>query len=75
MVLLTITGLFFLGIFNLKFRQLAFTLILLLLFHGRFRRLLFTIIKLFILGLRHKSYYKNAFRNSKRIIKVIGKRE
>jgi hypothetical protein len=72
MVPLTIIGLFILGLCNLKFRELAFTLIFLLLFNGRFRRLLFKISKLFIFGLRKKSNRKNAFRNSKRLLKVIG---
>ena len=71
MVPLTIIGLFVLGIFNLKFRQLAFALTSLLLFNERFRRSTFAISRLFILGLRNKNARKSAFRNSKKMFKII----
>jgi len=71
MVRLIIIGLFIFGIFNLKFRQMAITLTLLLLFNRRFRRHLTILSKLFLLGLCNKNARKSAFRNSKRMFKKI----
>lgn len=65
---LLIIGLFIVGIFNLKFRQIAITLLFLLLFNRKFRHTIILIMRLALLGLRKKSAGRSACRIGKRFI-------
>lgn len=63
-----IIGLFIIGIFNLKIRQIALTLLFLLLLDKKFRNTVTLLIKVSLFSLHKKSARSRAFRISKRFI-------